>query len=531
MPAQHVLAVDLAKVYTTNAAGKKTFVRMLAWGDPVEVQGSTADRLNLALTHFEPQSDGSFLPVVTTGFIEPAKSSGLKPAELVIEKKDNRVLRMDFVDVQQGDAAVIETPKGKVVLIDGGDNQLFARYLASRFRGTRADRPREIDCILVTHGDADHFLGLTEIHRSETDERLAASKRLFIHPARVYHNGLVKRPKTGRKEVELLGATKVVKDPATGKDITVITGLETNLLAVADAEMNEPFRAWKAALAAYRTRGPIEFRRLALGDHDAFDFLDDEDISVEVLGPIPTAAGATQGLRFLGKPKPGPRVGLESMIVESTGFAGKSASHTINGHSIVFRLSYGRVKCLFAGDLNDEAERVLTSAHNRGDLSLQAEVFKVPHHGSADFSGAFLQAVSPVISVVSSGDESAQKEYIHPRATLLGALGRFGRLEEPLIFVTELAAFFAVEGFVDPEYHELTAKGKAAAGAGEKVVDPAERGRFFALSRRAFGIVMVRTDGERVLVCTNSGLSDLKEAYAYRMDELGKPIPAVVRQA
>ena len=40
------------------------------------------------------------------------------------------MLKVNFVDVQQGDGAVIESPDGKVILIDGGDNQLFARYLA-----------------------------------------------------------------------------------------------------------------------------------------------------------------------------------------------------------------------------------------------------------------------------------------------------------------------------------------------------------------------------------------------------------------
>ena len=71
----------------------------------------------------------------------------------------------------------------------------------------------------------------------------------------------------------------------------------------------------------------------------------------------------------------------------------------------------------------------------------------MPHHGSADFSGAFVQMVSPIISIVSSGDESAKKEYIHPRATLMGALGRHSRVDEPLIFVTELVAFFNLEGW------------------------------------------------------------------------------------
>ena len=529
MPAGHVIAVDLARVYATDASGKKKLRRILAWGDPVEVLAVTASRVTVKLTDFEEETDGGFTPVPLEGFIERPKAP-LKTADVVVPRKDSRVLRVDFVDVQQGDGAVVETPDGKVVLVDGGDNQLFARYLASRFRGTRDDRPREIDCILVTHGDADHFLGLVEIHRSEAEARLPAKKRLFVHPARVYHNGLVKRPRKGHKEAELLGRTRTVKDPATGKDVTLLTGLEEDLLAVPDSEMNEPFLAWKQTLQAWRKRGAIRFRRLARGDDAAFDFLSSEGVTVEVLGPIPTQVGAVEGLRFLGNPPPGPRVGHESLELGSKGFGGKSASHTINGQSIVFRLRYGGFHFLFAGDLNDEAERTLTSAHNRGELSLQAEVLKVPHHGSADFSGAFLQAVAPVVSIVSSGDESARKEYIHPRATLMGALGRYGRLEEPLVLVTELAAFFSIEGFVDPRFHELTAAGRKAAKL-ERVLDPARRGRFFALSRTAFGLVMVRTDGQRLLVFTNSGLSSLKEAYAYRLDEWGKPEPATLRQA
>ena len=40
--------------------------------------------------------------------------------------------------------------------------------------------PQKIDCILVTHGDADHFAGLPEIFKSETNKVMR--KRLFIEP-------------------------------------------------------------------------------------------------------------------------------------------------------------------------------------------------------------------------------------------------------------------------------------------------------------------------------------------------------------
>jgi hypothetical protein len=120
--------------------------------------------------------------------------------------------------------------------------------------------------------------------------------------------------------------------------------------------------------------------------------------------------------------------------------------------------------------------------------------------------------VSPIISVVSSGDESARKEYIHPRATLMGALGRHSRVLEPLVFVTEMVAFFNAEGWAT-----LNDAAKAK-----------KRGPFFAFSRTAFGIVKTRTDGKRMLVYTDSGKADTKEAYAYSLDENGEPIPSPV---
>ena len=113
------------------------------------------------------------------------------------------------------------------------------------------------------------------------------------------------------------------------------------------------------------------------------------------------------------------------------------------------------------------------------------------------------------VSVISSGDESEQKEHIHPRATLVGALSKQGRptLDEPLILVTELAAFFKVEGWV---VNDGTA-------VKHRTQRSSRRGEWFAFSRKSFGIVKVRTDGRRMLVFTYSGKDDLKEAYAFKL--------------
>ncbi len=506
MATRCVINVDLADVWAEQ--GRKNLSRTLAWGDEVTILETTAVFLRIETVEFRTQPDGSVLPHKIVGYIEPAKSSGFKPADVVRKRAQNKVLKVNFVDVQQGDGAVIEAPDGKIILVDGGDNQMFARYLAGRFRGTSAAKPKNIECILVTHGDADHFSGLPEIQKSETNSNLL--KRLFIRPKRIYHNGIVKRPSrmNGKNvpERELLGATQ-----KTAEGI-FITGLEEDLLAVDDAQLNQPFKAWKTALVEYHKRSKLIFRRLAFGDSKAFEFFNKGNLRIDVLGPLPATVDGKPALKFLGEPPRGPRLGHESLELVNNSFKGLSASHTINGHSIVFRLSYGSFSYLFAGDLNDEASRFLTVQHNNGALSLRSEVLKVPHHGSADFSGAFIRAVAPVVNVVSSGDENARKEYIHPRATLMGALGKWSRVEEPLIFVTELVAFFNVEGW-SRSVDEVKAR---------------KDGDFFGFSRAAYGIVKTRTDGRRLFVYTDSGNVAMKEAYAYQMNADGTPEPAEV---
>lgn len=98
------------------------------------------------------------------------------------------------------------------------------------------------------------------------------------------------------------------------------------------------------------------------------------------------------------------------------------------------------------------------------------------------------------------------KEYIHPRATLMGALGKHSRTDRPLIFVTEMVEFFKREGWA-----KVTAKRQ-----GNKPVK-----EFFAFSRTAYGVVHVRTDCKKILVFTHSGQKGLKEAYSYLIENDG----------
>ncbi|HEU4591736.1 MAG TPA: hypothetical protein VFS13_12580, partial [Steroidobacteraceae bacterium] len=293
----------------------------------------------------------------------------------------------------------------------------------------------------------------------------------MISVERIYHNGLVKGP-SNLPEAQMFGPTV----SQGGK--LFITGLRDDIRTVPASELNAPFKTWQTAASGLKNRagGSPQMRRTSYGDANALDFLAADGIATQVLGPIIETVNGQPALPFLHKP----------------GTHSNSASHTINGHSVVLRFSYGNVRLLFGADLNEESENSLVTRARNDGKTLASEILKVPHHGSADFSPSMFEAVRPVVSVISSGDENPTKEYIHPRAGLVGALGKFSResVERPLIYVTEMVAFF--ERIQVPD-----------------VVN--------AYRKRAFGIVHVRTDGERVMVATHSGKEDMKESYAFRV--------------
>lgn len=464
---------DMVSVYEAGDDGRKRRLATLLWGDSVKVIGRSGDYWKLDFTtrrwdaanrRYSWKKHDAFVSGKTTFRAAP-------------------LLKVRFVDVGQGDGAIIESPRGQIVLVDGGEEDHIYNYITAAWAHLMRTRPVELAAIVVTHGDADHFAGLTRLVNGWGPKGGPP-----VTTGRVFHSGLVKRP-GGTKNI--LGRT--VKDGRT----TYAVDLRADLLKVPDREMNRPFLAWKQALKRLKqSAGTLTMRRLAYGDDAAFDFLLDEDIVVQVLGPMTESVKGREALRFLRTP----------------GSSSLSASHTINGHSIVLRMTYGNVRFLFGADLNEESEQLLLGRARQDGISLASEVLKVPHHGSADFSPDILDAIRPVVSVVSSGDESGAKEYIHPRAGLVGALGRYSRatVERPLIYVTEMVAFFRKHGLVSMQKYSAARK---LTGSPFDVRN--------AYEKTAFGIVHIRTDGERVLVATHSGRDDKKEAYAFTVDENG----------
>lgn len=457
---------DLVPVFELGEDGKKQRLATLLWGDEVRVLGKSG-------TDWE-------LDFSTRYWDDANKTYAWKSHKAFISSKtkfrDASVMKVRFVDVGQGDGAMIESPGGRLVVLDGGEEDHFKNYVSTAWAHVLRDKPLKIDAIVVSHGDADHFAGLP---------RLVAKTRGKNKPAvvvdRVFHNGLVKASGTG---TGVFGATKKVDG------ITYATELEDDLTKVPPARMNKFFVQWQKALETLRERNKrLEIRRLEFGDEKAFKFLEPEGIKIDVLAPGTTEVDGQPALPFLRQP------GSRSL----------SASHTINGHSVVLKVTYGNVRFLFGADLNEESELGLLERTREAGISLASEILKVPHHGSADFSPRMLEAVRPVVSVVSSGDENETKEYIHPRAGLVGALGKYSRatVERPLVYVTEMVAFFKRLG-------EIDYKGSKGEGHIKN-----------AYQKTTFGIVHVRTDGERVLVATHSGKDDMKETYVFHVDKKG----------
>jgi competence protein ComEC len=90
-----------------------------------------------------------------------------------------------------------------------------------------------------------------------------------------------------------------------------------------------------------------------------------------------------------------------------------------NADSLVLRVVVRGVSLLLTGDVGEaDQDRIL-----RAGSALDADVLKVAHHGSADTSLRFTQAVSPQVATVSVG---ADNDYGHPTATALRMLDDVG---------------------------------------------------------------------------------------------------------
>jgi beta-lactamase superfamily II metal-dependent hydrolase len=214
-------------------------------------------------------------------------------------------LRVTFLAVGQGDAALIED-RGRRVLVDGGPGAWdVARYL--RRRGL--DR---LDAVVLSHPHPDHMAGLPAV-----------------------------------LEVADVGALWLPRPPRPGED------------------------AFQALCDRARRLGvPLRYP----GDE-----------GLEVLHPSPDFLAATDD---------------------------------VNEGSLVFRVSLGRTRALFTGDIEALGEAALLAALSEdGPIEGPISWLKVPHHGSRTSSSAALVArLAPRVAVLSAAPDS---RFGHPHPEVL----------------------------------------------------------------------------------------------------------------
>jgi competence protein ComEC len=98
----------------------------------------------------------------------------------------------------------------------------------------------------------------------------------------------------------------------------------------------------------------------------------------------------------------------------------------LNNNSLVIKITYGRRSFIFAGDAEIEAQRELI----RGETDLQADILKVPHHGSRFLLPELPEQVDAEAAVISVG---ARNTFGHPAQAALDMLN----LNETQVYRTD----------------------------------------------------------------------------------------------
>lgn len=389
---------------------------------------------------------------------------------------DEKLLEVVFVDIGQGDGALIVTPDDQHLLVDAGEQDNLYRFL--RWRYNRFTKPQAFDAVVISHPDQDHYKGFGPIFQ---DPQVSVEA--------LYHNGLVER--TGK---DTLG-------PVVGGLVTSVLQTKEQVRSLLEIDANRDSKRYPNLLWDLLESGRLgDMRAVSLEDGHLPGFGPGDCSSgfrVEVLGPALERVEGSPRLKWFG-----------------------DLGKTKNGHSVVLRLVHGEVSILLGGDLNIPAENNLLARHTGSPIpppaqereavlekartAFRSDVAKACHHGSADFTDFYLQAVDPLVTVISSGDD---EPHSHPRADALGAVGRWGRGERPLVFSTELARS-APEVLKAPavlrEQLRVAFEAQATAPPGEPLTKAkAKVDALLASIERSvavYGAINLRTDGKRIVM-------------------------------
>ncbi|MGJ8662333.1 MAG: MBL fold metallo-hydrolase [Marinicella sp.] len=446
---------------------------------------------------------------------------------------EQRLLEINFVDIGQGDGCHLVTPDDEVILIDAGEGEGFAgkggdnmaRFICWRYNlrcRAAASAPFKIDHAVITHPDLDHYFGFYS---------------LFCHPKlefkTISHNGIVERPLAGASQSTFLYdlGRKVPPQPRK-KTYHLWDTVRTHqdMIDLLDAHPTTKKFYLKTLRGARDNNPNVQFKFIDQSQKFFSKYNQNHDLQLEVLAPI------TEDVTFNHE--------IRDCLIKLG-----NEGETKNGHSIVFKLRYGKLKVMLGGDLNAKSQDYIAQYYSgietkmsdleaeirdlREQLSsagltvderktmeqrldehrklleliitktrgvFQCDIAKACHHGASDVLDSFLQAINPVATVISSGD---QESHSHPRPDALGAFGKASRGHRPLIFSTELARSSHEFSYPIQSYEKLKAldvKKQAATTQADKDAIQQEMEEFRDSNVAKYGMITIRTDGERVII-------------------------------
>lgn len=99
------------------------------------------------------------------------------PAFYLISDSDKE-LKVNFLDVGQGDAILIQTPFGQNILVDGGPDDTVLKRLG----GEMLPWDKKIDLMILTHPHADHITGLIDVIKNYQVEKILYTGALHTTP-------------------------------------------------------------------------------------------------------------------------------------------------------------------------------------------------------------------------------------------------------------------------------------------------------------------------------------------------------------
>lgn len=387
----------------------------------------------------------------------------------------NRTLEINFVDIGQGDGCHMVTPSDEHFIIDAGERDNMYRFLRWRFNLSKPGGKLPKFTAVISHPDEDHWKGFEWLL-----SKPPANQARQIKFDKLYHNGILQRTGSTIGEIVSSNGEKYLQDfmldQESIQEVLDMEGKKSNLE--------------KFLIGALENFPNLELKTVYKNLDEENILYTDEQMGLEVLAPIPEKINDKLMLRWFDP--------NEAQI-------GK----TKNGHSVVVVAKIGKMKILLGGDLNSNSADYLMETYSGKDIRklrvqiasatsdelpalekkmnqivdacrpfFQSEIAKSCHHGSHDITNELLKAINPIATVISSGDE---EPHCHPRPETLGAIGKYGRGDRPLIFSTEL-------GRSSPEFIELKLNENASDKKKQRIVS-------------TYGMITVRTDGLNAVIC------------------------------